>query len=164
MSRSPRDPVGWMDRHTCLSSCNSLCVHESQNCLPDEKRYLTQVYWRTETLNWTTASLMICPQLAFSIISVFNRWKPSAETLTGSAGFRSWRHIEDSARAASMFGEVFSVADRRWIKRWISDLLAAAVTLVRWITTSHLWPHLQACISAQSRCVLVFVGSGADQL
>lgn len=164
MSRSPRDPVGWMD----LSLVSAAVIHSAsmkvKTCLPDEKRYLTQVYWRTETLNWTTASLMICPQLAFSIISVFNRWKPSAETLTGSAGFRSWRHIEDSARAASMFGEVFSVADRRWIKRWISDLLAAAVTLVRWITTSHLWPHLQACISAQSRCVLVFVGSGADQL
>ncbi len=32
--------------------------------------------------------------------------------------------------------------DRRWIKPWMSDLLAAAVTLLRWITTHDLWPHL----------------------
>lgn len=24
-----------------------------KKCSPDEKRYVTQVYWRTETLNWT---------------------------------------------------------------------------------------------------------------
>lgn len=58
--------------------------------------------------------------------------------------------------------------DRRWIKRWISDLLAAAVTLVRWITTSHLWPHLPAlCLTAEVCvwvCVCVCVGGCAGQL
>lgn len=46
--------------------------------------------------------------------------------------------------------------NRRWIKRWISDLLAAAVTLVRWITTSHLWPHLLAPCLTTEVCECVF--------
>lgn len=57
--------------------------------------------------------------------------------------------------------------NRRWIKRWISDLLAAAVTLVRWITTSHLWPHLLAPVSRRRGvwvCICVCVGGCAGQL
>lgn len=40
--------------------------------------------------------------------------------------------------------------DRRWIKPWMSDLLAAAVTLLRWITTHNLWPHLPESSPPQS--------------
>lgn len=47
------------------------------------------------------------------------------------------------------------VGDRRWIKWWISDLLAASVMLVRWITTSHLWPHLLALCLHAGVCVCV---------
>lgn len=164
MTCSPQDLVSWMDHLTRLGSCNSLCVHKSQKVftrwktLPDTGVLENRDIKLNKLLRWW----FVLSWRSLSSQTMFNRWKPSAETLTGIG---SWRCIEDSARAASVFGEVlFSVADRRWIKRWINDLLAAAVMLVRWITTSHLWPHLQACISAQSQCVLVFVGSGADQL
>ncbi len=63
--------------------------------------------------------------------------------------------------------------DRRWIKPWMSDLLAAAVTLLRWITTHDLWPHLPEsslpqCGTEGVPCVwtstCVCVGQTAGQL
>lgn len=92
------------------------------------------------------------------------------------AGPRAAPHLSAWMRGRSAAGSVFCEGivfwefggDRRWIKRWISDLLAAAVTLVRWITTSHLWPHLPAlCLTAEVCvwvCVCVCVGGCAGQL